>query len=79
MANVKLKLAGLNKLMRSAPVQSLVNEKAGRISAAAGPKYRVVVRPHRYTARAFVEPRESEQISDADTIGLLRALGSAKN
>ena len=79
MANVKLKLAGLNKLMRSAPVQSLVNEKAGRISADAGPKYRVVVRPHRYTARAFVELRDGERATDADTAGLLGAIDSARS
>ena len=38
---VKLKLAGLNKLMRSDPVQAEVNKAAGRVAAKAGPKFRV--------------------------------------
>lgn len=75
---VKLKLSGLNKLMRSAPIQAKVNEKAAKISAAAGPKYRMVVRPHRYTARAFVEPVEGANITDDDQRRLLGGVDSAK-
>ncbi|QAB17488.1 hypothetical protein Leucomu_05730 [Leucobacter muris] len=76
---VKLKLTGLNKLMRSAPVQAEVNRRAARIAAAAGKKYRLVVRPHRYTARAYVEPVEGAKITDADHARLLRALDAAKD
>lgn len=75
---VKLKLKGLNQLMTSAPVQSLVNEKAAKVSAAAGPKYRMVVRPHRYTARAFVEPVEGANITDDDQRRLLGGIDSAR-
>lgn len=76
---VKLKLTGLNKLMRSAPVQAEVNRRGARIAAAAGKKYRLVVRPHRYTARAYVEPVEGAKITDADQARLLRALDAAKD
>lgn len=76
MAPVKLKLRELNKLMRSAPVQSETNARAARIAAAAGPKYRRVPSPHRYKARAFVEPVPDVEISDVDQARLLRAFGS---
>lgn len=74
---VKLKLQGLNKLMRSAPVQSKVNAEGARMAARAGGKFRVTPSPHRYTARAFVEPLPGEAVSDADRLALLRALGGA--
>lgn len=76
---VKLKLTGLNKLMRSAPVQAEVNRRGARIAAAGGKKYRLVERPHRYTARAYVEPVEGAKITDADQARLLRALDAAKD
>ncbi|QIK62339.1 hypothetical protein G7068_03290 [Leucobacter viscericola] len=75
---VKLKLSGLNKVMRSPAVQAEVNARAARVSAEAGPKYRMVVYPHRYSARAFVEPVAGAKISDADNARLLRALNAAR-
>lgn len=74
MADVKLKLTGLNKLMRSAPVQAKVNAEAGRMSARAGSKFRVAPSSHRYTARAFVESKPGEKLTDSDRISLLRAV-----
>ncbi len=71
---IKLNLRQLNKLMRSQPVQSKVNAEAGRMSARAGDKFRVTPSPHRYTARAFVEPKPGERLSDADRLALIRAL-----
>ena len=79
MANVKLKLTGLNKLMRSAPVQAKVNAEAGRMAARAGAKFRVTPSPHRWVARAFVESKPGEKLSDADTAGLLGAIDSARS
>lgn len=76
---VKLKLKGLNQLMRSAPIQAKVNEKAAKVAAAAGPKYRMVVRPHRYTARAFVEPIEGAKVTDADQRRLIGGISAAKD
>ena len=75
MADVKLKLTGLNKLMRSASVQAALNAEGGRIKARAGSKFRVTPRPHRWTARTFVEPVPGEAISDDDNLRLLRSLG----
>lgn len=71
---VRLQLKGLNKLMRSEPVQQRVNAEAARRANRAGPKYRMVPSPHRYTARAFIEPKPGERIRDADTLGLLRSI-----
>ena len=75
MVKVRLRLQGLNRLMRSAPVQTVVNAEAARIASRAGEKYRMVPRSHRYTARAFVEPKPDEAVTDADTLRLLRAMG----
>lgn len=74
---VRLNLRGINKLMRSAPVQAEVNAQAGRVSASAGNKFQVHPDPHRWTARAYVEPRAGERLTDADRLALLRALGAA--
>ena len=52
---VKLKLRGINQLMSSAPVQSMVNERGRRIAAAAGNGVEYVPRPHKWTARGFVQ------------------------
>lgn len=51
---VKLKLREINKLMTSAPVVSMVAQRAKRIAAAAGPGFIAVVNPHKYTARAYI-------------------------
>lgn len=75
MVKVKLKLRELNKLMRSASVQAKVNAEAGRMASRAGPKFRVKPDPHKWTARAFVESKPGEALSDADRVALLRSLG----
>lgn len=72
---VRLQLKGLNKLMRSDPVQGRLNAEGARRANRAGPKYRMVPSPHRYTARVFIEPKPGERISDSDTLGLLRSIG----
>ena len=73
--NVKLKLIGLNKVMRSAAVQSRVNAVAYRMKDAAGPGHKVTVKPHRWGARAFVEQEDAAQArKDPDAIRLLGAL-----
>lgn len=75
---VSLSIRGINQLMRSAEVQAEVNKAAGRVSAAAGSKFQVHPSPHRWTGRAFVEPRPGVRVSHADREALLRALNSAK-
>lgn len=75
---VRIDLIGLNRLMRSAPVQAEVNKAAGRISAAAGAKFQVHPSPHRWVARAFVEGTRDARITHADRERLLRAMSAAK-
>lgn len=60
--------------MRSKPVQDKLNAEAGRISARAGAKFRIVPSPHKFTARTFVEAKPDERLSDADRLALLRAV-----
>ena len=73
--NVRLNLRGLNRLMRSDPVQSELNAQAARVASRSGAKFQVHPSKHRWTARAFVEAREGETVTDADRVALLRALG----
>lgn len=74
---VKLNLRGLNQLMSSAPVQRLVDERAGLIAAAAGENFEAVSKPHRWTARAFVQPANGtgarEEARDKKLTGALNA------
>jgi hypothetical protein len=51
---VTLKLRGINAVMTSPGVVAEVTARAQRIKKAAGDHFEVAVRPHRYTARAFV-------------------------
>lgn len=53
--DVKLNLRGLNAIMTSPAVSAVVEERARRIAAAAGDGFEVVIRPHKYTARAYVQ------------------------
>lgn len=73
-ARVVLRLSGLNKLMRSEPVQAEVNKAAARVAAKAGPKFQVKPSTHRWVARSFVEPKPGVTVSHADRASLLRAL-----
>lgn len=52
---VKLKQKAIRELLKSAPVTSDVARRAKRIAAAAGDGFKAVVKPHKYTARAFVQ------------------------
>ena len=71
---VKMKLPGVNKVLRSA--QPSVNAAAARVAADAGPKFQVKPSPHRYTARAFAEPKPGERLSDEDRLALLTAVAN---
>jgi hypothetical protein len=52
---VKLKLREINKLMTSAPVVSMIAQRAKRIAAAAGPGFIASINSHKYTARAYIK------------------------
>lgn len=62
MANVtvKLKIRGVREVLKSGPVQSEIARRAKRIADAAGEGFSMVVKPHRYTARAFVQTDDDE-------------------
>lgn len=51
---VKLNIGGINALMSSGAVQSLVDERARRMASAAGDGFEAVSDPHPWTARAYV-------------------------
>ena len=72
---VKLRLVGINKLMRSAPAQAEVNKAAARMAVRAGDKFQMNPGPHKWVARTFVEPKKGETLTHADRVALLRALG----
>lgn len=76
---VKLNLAGLNALMTSSAVQSIVDERGRRIAAAAGPDFEYVQRPHRWTARGFVQPANAAGARDeAKNKSLTRAIDAGR-
>lgn len=57
---VKLKIRGVREVLKSNPVQSDLARRAKRIADAAGAGFQMVVKPHRYTARAFVQTDTDE-------------------
>lgn len=76
--NVKLSLPGLNALMRSAPVQAIVDARGKRMAAVAGENFEYVPRPHKWTARGYVQPANAEgRREEAREKRLNRALGSS--
>lgn len=71
---VKLKLAGVNQLLRAH--QPLVDEVGESIAGAADGNYEYVSNPHRYTARGHTQTADVETaIKDAKTHELLKAVG----
>lgn len=74
---VRLHLPGLNALMRSAPVQGLVTQSANRIQAAAGEEFEVVEKPHKWTARTYVQNSTYQGLRDEAKNGVLsKAVGA---
>lgn len=55
----KLNLPGINKLMTSAPVTALVAREARRMAASAGEGFEAVVKPHKWTARGYVQTADA--------------------
>ena len=74
---VNLNLPGLNKLMTSAPVQAAADDLGAKLAGRAGENFEYVSKPHRYTARGYVQPANGlgarEQARNAV---LERALGA---
>lgn len=77
---VKLNIGGVRKLLRSNEVQSDLARRATRAAAAAGPDYEAIVKPHRYTARAFVQTKDTDDARrrEAEDKNLTRALDAMR-
>ncbi|RLK47621.1 hypothetical protein [Microbacterium telephonicum] len=74
---VKLNLRGINALMSSGTVQAEVNAQGRRRAAAAGQNFEYVEKPHRWTARGFIQPANYEGVKEqANDAVLERVLGS---
>ena len=77
MATVKTNIRGINQVMRSDGVQAVVLQAARRIRDRAGADlFEVAGRPHRWTARAYVQPISVEGArAEARDKVLTRAVG----
>lgn len=77
---VRLKMGGLRRLLRSNEVQSEVARRARRGASAAGPGIEAVVKPHRYTSRAYVQTEDTDEArrNEAKNKTLLRALDAMR-
>jgi hypothetical protein len=76
---VKLNIRGIREVLKSQPVQSEVARRASRAAGAAGEGFEMVVKPHRYTSRAFVQTADSAGAKrQAEEAVLERALGAAR-
>ena len=76
-ATVKLNISGINALMKSSPVQAEVDAQGERRAALAGDNFEYVPRPHRWTARGYIQPANYEgRKEQADNAVLERAMGS---
>lgn len=74
---VQLNITQLNKLMRGPESLAEVARRAHRLAAAAGPGHKVIINPHRWTGRAFVEQEDAHQArKDPGGTELLRAVGT---
>lgn len=81
MANVrvKLKVGGVRALLRGPEVTAEVAKRVKRGAAAAGPGIEGVVKPHKYTARGYVQTAtEDGRKREANEKVLLRALDAMR-
>lgn len=76
---VKLKIKQIREILKSSPVQAEVARRAKRMASAAGPGFEAVIKPHKYTARAFVQTDSAESRKrQADDAVLERALDAGR-
>lgn len=72
---LRLNLRGLNTLMRAQ--QSAVDREGQRMAANAGPDFEYVARPHKWTARGYVQPANARGMREQKRNAVLeRVLGS---
>lgn len=74
---VKLKIRGINELMKSRGVTARLVREAQRMQQAAGDNFEYNVVPHKWTARAFIRPKNAAgRKEQADSAVLERVVGS---
>lgn len=77
--DVKLNLAAINTIMRSAPVQAVVDSTGRKMAAAAGEGFEYVPRPHRWMARGYVQAATARaRRRQARDAVLERAIGAVR-
>lgn len=75
--NVKLNLRGINAVMSGPGATGAVVREARRMADAAGENFEANIVPHKWTARAFVRPKnEAGRKEQADNAVLERVMGS---
>lgn len=78
-SRVKLKLKGINELMRSEPVQAHVDQVGRRVAAAAGDGFEYQPRTHKWTARGYVRTATAAaRRREAEDKVLLAALSAGR-
>jgi len=76
---VKLKISGVREVLKSAGVTSELVRRGRRVQNAAGEGVQVVVKPHRYTSRVFVQTSDNASAkAEAESKVLTRALDAAR-
>lgn len=77
--DVKLKMAGINAVMRSPGVQAHVDQVGRRIAAAAGDGFEYSAVPHKWTARGYISARTAEaRRAEANDKVLMAALAAGR-
>lgn len=82
MANVrvKLNLRGIDEVLKSRGVTAEVARRAWRIKQRAGDHFEMVVIPHKWTSRAYVQSADEEGAKlEARDKTLTRALDAARD
>lgn len=76
---IKIKLKGVNELMRSEPVQAEVDRVGRRMAAAAGAGVSYLPKAHKWTARGYVQTTTAEgRRREAEDKVLLSALAAGR-
>jgi hypothetical protein len=77
--DIKLNLAALNQIMASPEMQTIVDSVGREVAANAGDGFEYVRRPHRWTARGYVQATTARAMRrQARDAVLERAVGSVR-
>ena len=76
---VKLNIRGVRETLKSPQVQAELVRRGRRIQTAAGEGFELVVKPHRYTSRVFVQTGDAGAAKrEAESKVLTRALDAGR-